>query len=167
MIDRTTFDKTVMDWTPSDINTTKVYYLNARPEMGRFEIKLEKEDWLDFVELTLADWMEQVEGASWKANPIFFWDAGMAYSYRRLAYQKMSTILLQERNKTVAVEMYEAVMATESEETKDLHQPRTPPMSEASAAALAALRANGEDIPEDLSPSKKECLADYSGTSTS
>mmetsp|Transcript_31798 Transcript_31798/g.45206 ORF Transcript_31798/g.45206 Transcript_31798/m.45206 type:complete len:260 (+) Transcript_31798:3-782(+) len=167
MIDRATLDKTIMEWTVEDVkkgnnnNSNKsegsevpvpVYELKARPELGRFDILMTKEEWVDFLELTLADWLEQVEGASWKSNPLYYWDVGMSYSHRRLAFEKMSVILLGERNKSVAREMYEAVMATESEATKVLHQPRTPPMTEAAAAALSALRANGEDIPEDLSP---------------
>lgn len=38
------------------------FSINARYELGRFEINFPTEhDWLDFVELTLADWLEQVE----------------------------------------------------------------------------------------------------------
>ena len=36
----------------------------ARDELGRFLIPLQnEEEWLDFLELTLSDWLEQVEGA--------------------------------------------------------------------------------------------------------
>jgi hypothetical protein len=28
----------------------------ARTELGRFDISLTKEEWIDFIELTLADW---------------------------------------------------------------------------------------------------------------
>jgi len=38
---------------------------------------------LDFLELTLADWLEQVEGAYKKENPL-----GQAYAYRREQYKK-------------------------------------------------------------------------------
>ena len=110
---------------------------------------------MDFVELTLADWLEQVEGAATKPSSLFLWKAGEAYAYRRLAYHKMSQVLAAERPSrlsTIPKAMLEAVMATESLETRELVQPRTPPMSEAAARAFEALRAVGEEIPEDLSP---------------
>jgi len=43
---------------------SSTYKLRARPELGHFDIQLTKEEWLDFLELTLADWLEQVEGAA-------------------------------------------------------------------------------------------------------
>ena len=46
-------------------NQTGRLHFTSRPELGRFKIPLEsKEEWLDFLELTLADWLEQVEGAA-------------------------------------------------------------------------------------------------------
>jgi hypothetical protein len=169
MVDRSTVDQTVMDWNPDDVMADKdrtTFTFRARPELGRFELRLTKEEWLDFIELTLADWLEQVEGASSKPSDLFLWNTGTAYAYRRLAYRKMSQLLAVERAPrlaTVTRAMLEAVMATESPETRHLVQPRTPPMSKASAAALDALRAMGEDIPEDLSPQPgqeaEECSA--------
>jgi len=161
MVDRSTLDATVMDWkTPSEL-----YHLTARPELGRFPLVMTHEEWLDFVELTLADWLEQAEGAASKPSELFLWKTGEAYSYRRLAYRKMAEILGKERSKQVAQDMLEAVMATEDDSTKHLVQWRTPPMSAASAQALEALRASGEDIPLDLSPQgvlQGECDASVS-----
>jgi hypothetical protein len=48
--------------------------------------------------------------------------------------------------------MLDAVMETESKETRNLVQNRTPPMSEATARAYDALRSVGEDIPIDFAP---------------
>ena len=157
MVDRSTLDRTVFDWewpNPDD-DANQTFHLRARPELGRFDLILSKEEWLDFIELTLADWLEQVEGAASKPSPLFLWKTGEAYAYRRLAYRKMSQILSVERAPrlaTIPKQMLEAVMATEPSETRHLVQARTPPMSAAAAEALNALRSIGESIPEDLSP---------------
>jgi hypothetical protein len=154
MVDRSTLDATVFDWRePLDPST--ILKLRARPELGRFDMLLSKDEWLDFVELTLADWLEQVEGAATKPSDFFLWKMGEAYAYRRLAYRKMSDILSVERSERLSEipkQMLDAVMTTESPETRQLVQPRTPPMADAAAHALDALRAVGEDIPVDLSP---------------
>ena len=163
MIDRSTLDQTVMEYYSnytqfgkSNKKNNVVFHLRARPELGRFPIELTKDEWMDFVELTLADWLEQVEGAAETASDIFLWKfPGHAYAYRRVAYKTMSQILAVERAPRLAVtapRMLKEVMETESESTRHLQQPRTPPMSKAAAEALAALRSVGEDIPEDLSP---------------
>lgn len=158
MVDRSTVDQTVLDWSPQvPLNATYTFY--ARPELGRFPLQLSKDEWLDFLELTLADWLEQVEGAASKASSIFLWKTGEAYAYRRRAYAQMSHILSYERAprlETVAPRMLQAVMDTEARETRHLVQPRTPPMSAAAADALAALRAVGEDIPLNLAPQPEE-----------
>ncbi len=155
MVDRFTLDQTVFDWKGpiQDLETT--FHLKARPELGRFDLILSKEEWLDFIELTLADWLEQVEGAASKPSHLFLWKTGEAYAYRRLAYRKMSEILSVERAPRLAAipkDMLHAVMATEAIKTRNLVQARTPPMSEAATQALAALRSVGESIPNDLSP---------------
>lgn len=168
MVDRSTVDKAVYEWTqpaPSDA----VFTFRARPEVGRFDLNLSKEEFLAFIELTLADWLEQCEGAASKPSTIFRWKEGEAYSYRRLAYEKMTHILATEypeRLGRVVPAMLKAVMATESSETRHLVQPRTPPMSEAAAQALAALRSIGEIIPEEdfwpqplLSMEEEACAA--------
>ena len=165
MVDRSTLDATIFDWKeqPAD-DPSALFHLRARPELGRFDLVLNKEDWLDFVELNLADWMEQVEGAAVNPSDRFLWNAGEAYSHRRLAFRKMSQILSVERSErlsSIPKDMVEAVMATESPETRHLVQPLTPPMSTAAAQAWDALRANGENIPVDLSPQPmaEECGA--------
>ena len=151
MVDRSTLDETVFAYE----GPQETYTLRARPELGRFALQLSHQEWLDFIELTLADWLEQVEGAATKPSDLFLWKTGEAYAYRRLAYQKMSELLGVERAPRlahVAPEMLAAVMATEPPETRHLVQPRTPPVSKAATEALNALRAIGEDIPTDLSP---------------
>jgi hypothetical protein len=161
MVDRYTLDQTVMDW-DKPLEENVQFTLRSRPELGRFEMTLNKEEWLDFVELTIADWMEQVEGASTKPSDLFLWKQGEAYAYRRLAYAKMAAILAAERpsgRAHHAQEMLAAVMGTEDLETRHLVQLRTPPMSDAAALALEALRASGEDIPVDVSPQPHESIA--------
>jgi len=155
MVDRFTVDETVFRWKKDLAPPTAVYNFRSRAELGRFQIQLTKDEWLDFLELSLADWLEQVEGAANKPNPLYLWKKGEAYSYRRLAYRKMSEILSVERIERLgskARETLEAVMSTESEETRHLVQIRNPPVSDAAARALEALRASGETIPFDLSP---------------
>ena len=156
MVDRYTVDEIVFEWKNKNLaSNTSIYHLRSRPELGRFQIYLTKEEWLDFIELSLADWLEQVEGAATKANPLFLWKKGEAYAYRRLAYQKMNEILSVERNERLGSKPREtlgAVMSTEPQETRHLVQARNPPVSEAAALALDALRANGEPIPLNLSP---------------
>jgi len=156
MVDRSTVDETVFDWKEEDsTNDETMYNLRARPELGRFDINLTKEEWVDFIELNLADWLEQVEGAAMKSNPFFLWKAGEAYAYRRLAYRKMKDVLSVERKERlikIPGQMLESVMSTENPETRHLVQPRNPPVSAAAEAAFDALRSNGEPIPIDLSP---------------
>mmetsp|Transcript_26211 Transcript_26211/g.57401 ORF Transcript_26211/g.57401 Transcript_26211/m.57401 type:complete len:319 (-) Transcript_26211:1819-2775(-) len=156
MVDRSTVDETVFAWKEEDsASSQSIYNFRARPELGRFDIVLTKEEWLDFLELSLADWLEQVEGAATKPSPLFLWRIGEAYAYRRLAYRKMNEILSAERKQRLGNkprETLEAVMSTEHLETRHLVQARNPPVSDAAALALDALRANGENIPLDLSP---------------
>lgn len=169
MVDRYTVDQTVFGY---DSNQTQqppptfgpvVFY--SRPELGRFAIVLQdKEEWLDFLELTLADWLEQVEGAASKPSELFLWKTGEAFSYRRTAYARMRDILQNERPRlsTVVSQMYHAVYQSEQDHTKDLVQERTPPMSPAAHEAWKALRSAGEiAIPDSFAPqqqrSSQEC----------
>lgn len=156
MVDRSTVDETVFSWKEDDaMSQSSSFHFRARPELGRFDITLTKEEWLDFLELSLADWLEQVEGAATKPSSLFLWKTGEAYAYRRLAYRKMNEILSAERRERLGEKTrktLEAVMSTESPETRNLVQVRNPPVSDAAARALDALRANGENIPYDLSP---------------
>lgn len=154
MVDRNTLDETIFGWngvTPDDA----LFHLRARPELGRFPIIMNKTDWLDFVELTLADWLEQVEGAASKPSALFLWNVGEAFSHRRLAFHRMSLVLRSERSdrlRDIPMAMLQAVFANEPAHTRHLVQPRTPPMSQAAVQAMAALRANGEPIPVDFAP---------------
>ena len=156
MVDRSSVDETVFNWSINDVNSTQdtQFTFRARNELGRFEIKLlNKSEWLDFVELTLADWLEQVQGAAETPSILFNWEKGEAYAYRRTAYAKMLDILCHERHDRLAhiiKDMHADVYETESSDTRHLVQLRTPPPSDAAKLALEALRAAGEDIPEEL-----------------
>lgn len=155
MVDRTTLDATLyMD--PSAVK----YELRARPELGRFPIILRGEqEWLDFIELTISDWLEQVEGAASKPNCFYNWKVGDAWGYRRLAYRKMADILMsrgtkenQERLK-ISLEMYNDVFDAETAATKHIHQPVTPPITDAAREAQEAVASylkfrNGADYDE-------------------
>ena len=160
MVDRSTVDKSVFDW-KRPLSKSKQIIFQSRPELGRFSMTLNREEWLDFIELTLADWLEQVEGASEKPSSLFLWKQGEAYAYRRLAYKKMSQILSVERPQRLSrmpIVTLNVIMGTEDSSTKHLVQPRTPPMSKEAEEALQALRDAGEDIPVDLSPQPVEEL---------
>jgi len=155
MVDRTTVDRSTLSWAPESISSKQKIKLLSRPELSRFEFVMEKEEWLDLIELSLADWLEQVEGAATKPSALFLWKVGEAYSYRREAYARMADILAAERPHRlgeVVPRMLRDVMATEPYETRHLVQPRTPPMSEAAEIALDVLRAAGEDVPVDFQP---------------
>ena len=152
MVDRSTFDRTVFDWKTSDATTNnpnEQFTFAARPELGRFPIHLNKEEWVDFIELTLADWMEQVQGAAETTSTLFHWKKGEAYAYRRTAYAKMADILSHERRdrlEHIVHEMHSDVYGTEDEGTRHLVQLRTPPPTEAAKLALEALMSAGEDF---------------------
>jgi hypothetical protein len=155
MVDRSTVDETVFHWSINDAASAETFSFRARPELGRFAIHLHKSDWVDFIELTLADWLEQVEGAAEKENPIFRWKTGEAYAYRRTAYAKMVEILTQERRDRlghIVREMHADVYGREGTSTRHLVQPRTPPPTEEAKKALDALRSAGEDIPVEFAP---------------
>lgn len=158
MVDRSTVDETVFNWKPRDDNNKSeeaTYTFLSRPELGRFEIHVNKNEWVDFIELTLSDWLEQVQGAAETASERFYWKAGEAYAYRRTAYAKMVEILSHERPdrlSSVVKETVAHVYGTEQSSTRHLVQLRTPPMSDSAKEALAALRSAGEDIPVDFAP---------------
>lgn len=114
------------------------YSFFARPELGRFEINMDEEQWLQFITLTLADWLEQVEGASSKVNDNYSWKIGSAWGYRREAY-RMIAELLTERTPS-AIQMWKEVYSQESDETKSINQPLTPPQTEAALQAQEAMQ---------------------------
>ena len=87
MVDRHSVDRTVLaPWAldPSVyVHTPPSFF--ARPELGGFEMPLRTYDeWLDFLALSLADWLEQVEGAASKEVPLpvgegYLWELGQAW----------------------------------------------------------------------------------------
>ena len=121
--------------------TTGPARFKSRVELGHFDIDLPFESFLDFVELVLADWLEQVEGAAEKENPLFGWSKGDAWGYRRDAYKNMAALLIKyvPRLRGVADAMHRDVYGAEPLETRAIHQPLTPPMSQAAREARAAL----------------------------
>ena len=135
MVDRLSVDNTVFSYKKSD----NKFQFHAREELGKFPIELEKQEWLDFIELTLADWLEQVEGAAEKVNILYGWQVGEAWSYRRDAYKQMSVILSNEKDNKKYIEMYDQIYAQEPTETRTLIQRRTPPMSQAAREAREAI----------------------------
>ncbi|KAJ1432212.1 hypothetical protein B484DRAFT_447980 [Ochromonadaceae sp. CCMP2298] len=144
MVDRSTVDASLY---ASYGTGDSAYTFTSRAELGRFPIHLSGEsEWLDFIELSLADWLEQVEGAATKENPLFRWKVGEAWAYRRQAYHKMAQILQirgsedARLRRTVATKMLEEIFGEEPQDTRHLHQERTPPVSEAAKDAQEALR---------------------------
>ena len=140
MVDRLTVDETVLD-------SSKPLVFRARPELGAFAMPLKsRAEWLDFLSLSLADWLEQVEGASTKKieSPVggVVWAEGEAWGYRRHAYKEMSVILKTEGDAWVskaAPEMYEAVFANEPAASRNVVIAKTPPMGDAAKAAQEAV----------------------------
>ena len=164
MVDRSTVDKTVFEWSiNSNNNEPDEFTFYARPELGRFQILLTKREWIDFIELSLADWLEQVQGAAERqSNLSLHWKIGEAYTYRRTAYAKMVDILSHERRNRlegIVKDMYADVYATEGPSTRHLIQYRTPPPTDAAKLALEALRSAGENIPLDFVPQPSDSLS--------
>lgn len=139
MVDRWSVDQTVAF--PDVHRKGEPIQFRSRVELGSFLLEVTEEEWLDFIELVLADWLEQVEGASLKENDSFGWKAGEAWSYRRAAYASMASLLADRvpRLRGVADVMHAEVMSVEPEETRGLHMAVTPPLSEAAREARAAL----------------------------
>ena len=98
----------------------------------------------------------QVEGAATKDNPKLMWKEGEAYTHRRLAFQKMSQLLIHfrsDRLKEKVPQTYNEVYATEGEASRNLVQMITPPHTDAAVRALAALKSAGTRLPlDDFSP---------------
>ena len=146
MVDRFTVDATVLPpkaRPPREhLESPPTFY--ARPELGAFPLPLQSHaEWIDFLTLSLADWLEQVEGAAAKAVPLpvgegMLWPLGEAWAYRRQAYKRMAEIL-GERGIEAAPKMYEAVFSREPEWSREIVQPKTPPMGQAALEALEAM----------------------------
>ena len=139
MVDRASVDETVLR-PPPPPGAPPAF--RARIELGAFAMPLADEtEWLDFVTLSLADWLEQVEGAARHPNPAALWGAGEAWAYRRDAYAAMAR-LLGDRGVDAAPVMYAEVFAREPEASRVLVQPLTPPMSDAAREAYEALESS-------------------------
>lgn len=145
MVDRYSVDMTVSSYSASDMPSgapPPTFY--ARAELGAFAMPLRShEEWVDFLTLTLADWLEQVEGAASKAvaRPVedgVLWAKGEAWGYRRDAYARMATILAA-HGIDAAPKMHAEVYAREPEWSRALKQPKTPPMGVASLEAQEAM----------------------------
>ena len=94
--------------------------------------------WFDFITLTLADWLEQVEGASTSTNTQFEWHRkGDAWGYRRGAYAKMAEIVGAEIPE--AIDLWRSVYSREHPRSRHISQPVTPPMSDAARHARLGL----------------------------
>lgn len=98
MVDRATVDATLPpSGNPAAYEASPPSFF-ARAELGAFEIRLaSKAEWVDFLTLSLADWLEQVEGASTKQVPRpvedgILWPKGEAWAYRREAYAAMAAV---------------------------------------------------------------------------
>jgi len=169
MVDRATVDATVFaaaegDWPADGVE----FAFRARPELGAFPLPLRSggtrhSEWLDFLTLSLADWLEQVEGASSKqvGRPVgdgVLWPKGEAWAYRREAYAEMAALLARRADPAfrrsvlgeaegsevppedaavalAAPAMHAEVFGREPSWSSGISQPTTPPMG---AAALAA-----------------------------
>ena len=124
----------------------------ARAELGAFEIPLRSHDeWIDFLTLSLADWLEQVEGAASRKCMLSFvgadgkvtqdrvlFEKGEAWAYRREAYAAMAE-LLGEHGIAVAPRMHAEVYGREPEATRALVMALTPCMSQAAEDANEAI----------------------------
>ncbi|ETW01962.1 hypothetical protein H310_06491 [Aphanomyces invadans] len=144
VVDRKVFDDALL-LRPDSVGHEPPQLL-ARPELGRFPLPpaTSTNEWLDFVELVLADWVDQVAGAAEKANPLFDWQKGEAWSYRRHAYAKMAELLAihrpeNDRGPRIQRIVHE-VYAAEPIATRELVQEVTPPMSDAAKEARDAMR---------------------------
>lgn len=113
----------------------------SRIELGAFRMDVgDAREYDDFILLSLADWLEQVEGAAGKPNAMVGWVKGEAWGYRRKAYALMAKYLGL-RGWSQAPAMYNAVFSREKEETRHFHTPVTPPVSAAAKEARAVLAA--------------------------
>ena len=150
MVDRASVDETVFDavqYVDGRANASLPMFaprFRARVELGAFQISLTSTaEWLDFITLSLADWLEQVEGAARAENPPVLWGKGEAWAYRRDGYAAMAA-LLAEHGPTQAIReaaprMHAEVYGREPEATRDLVQPVTPPVSAAAREAYEAI----------------------------
>ena len=134
VLDRATMDLLVAEGATCEAGCT----VRARPELGGFEVGLTGDEWRGLVALHLADWLEQVEGAARGTNAMFGWEVGDAWGYRREAYAQMAE-MMDGWGVHAAARMHREVMGREPPASRGVHQPITPPMSEAAREARAAV----------------------------
>lgn len=61
MADRKSVDDTLFLLDNDQEQRSRSFVIRARAELGRFDISFrDEQEWLDFLELTVADWLEQV-----------------------------------------------------------------------------------------------------------
>ena len=159
MVDRATVDATLVGPAARqpDSYVDMPPTFGARPELGAFAIPLKSHDeWIDFLTLSLADWLEQVEGAASKSVVLpvgegNLWELGQAWGYRRHGYAKMAEVLAERGAPWVreaAPRMYAEVFAREPHASRHFVQPLTPPMSKAAVDAHEAIESAGLDFGE-------------------
>ena len=146
MVDRFTVDQTVLGPTAKPpheyLETPPTFY--ARAELGAFPLPLKSHgEWIDFLTLSLADWLEQVEGSAVKEVRLpvgdgFVYKMGEAWGYRRTAYKRMAEVL-GEHGVDAAPRMYEEVFGREPDWSRAIIKPKTPPMGQAALDALEAM----------------------------
>jgi hypothetical protein len=142
MVDRQSVDETLFVLENDADQASRKFVFKAREELGAFDIPLiDENEWLDYLELVIADWLEQVEGASTKENPSLQWKKGEGWSHRRTAFAKIPQILIRRRGPRLqcAQKMYDEVFACEPIETRHLIQERTPAVTEAAKEARLAV----------------------------
>jgi len=136
--DRSSFDRLATDTSvPYDADVERA--MRARPELGAFEVVLGPGEFRQLVVLTVADWLEQVEGAAQTTNEGYGWGLGDAWGYRREAYKVMAGRLAGELRLTDAAEMHSEVYNAEPCASRGVHQPVTPPLTDAAREAREAL----------------------------
>jgi len=137
VLDRSTLDKVVRTFYSGKKGKKSTIILRSRMELGAFKISLTRDEFLDFLALSLADWLEQVEGAAEGGEGAngYGWGKGEAWAYRRGAYEAMSEILIKERGLGIAMNTFRAVYGAEPEKTRNLEQRRTPPLTKAAQDA--------------------------------
>jgi len=155
-VDATVLGDTAVDAAEADADAPGAIAFAARAELGAFAIPLaSKREWLDFLALSLADWLEQVEGAATKRVPSpigldDLWAEGHAWGYRRRAYAAMANVLGAHGDPWVAAaapEMHALVYAREPEATRAFEIPLTPPTSAAALAAQEAIASAAFVVP--------------------
>ena len=168
-VDRYTVDSSAIKFTKEGFNlcsSMNDVILKSRPELGSFPIQLKFKTFVDLVILSLGDWLEQVEGSSFKSYDLMRWrKPGDSWAYRRLGYNAMNKFIEKIENRRLILKSndkeldnysslntvtpgiisktYQAVYGMEDEKTRGLVQIRTPPTSVPASDAYDAMCSNG------------------------